>query len=132
MGMLIASRALQGIGGGGLFSLGQAAIADVVSARERGRYQGYITGIWGLASIAGPLIGGLCTDYLTWRWAFWINLPVGIIAFVMVDWALKRIPGEEGAAADRLSRRRADDAGRHGVDAGLRLGRRFLSVELVD
>jgi EmrB/QacA subfamily drug resistance transporter len=92
MGMLIASRALQGIGGGGLFSLGQAAIADVVSARERGRYQGYITGIWGLASIAGPLVGGLCTDYLTWRWAFWINLPVGIIAFVMVDWALKRIP----------------------------------------
>jgi EmrB/QacA subfamily drug resistance transporter len=92
MGMLIASRALQGIGGGGLFSLGQAAIADVVSARERGRYQGYITGIWGLASIAGPLVGGLCTDYLTWRWAFWINLPVGIIAFAMVDWALKRIP----------------------------------------
>jgi len=92
MGMLIASRALQGIGGGGLFSLGQAAIADVVSARERGRYQGYITGIWGLASIAGPLVGGLCTDYLTWRWAFWINLPVGVIAFVFVDWALKRIP----------------------------------------
>jgi EmrB/QacA subfamily drug resistance transporter len=92
MGMLIASRALQGIGGGGLFSLGQAAIADVVSARERGRYQGYITGIWGVASIAGPLIGGLCTDYLTWRWAFWINLPVGIIAFIFVNWALKRIP----------------------------------------
>jgi EmrB/QacA subfamily drug resistance transporter len=92
MGMLIASRALQGIGGGGLFSLGQAAIADVVSARERGRYQGYITGIWGVASIAGPLIGGLCTDYLTWRWAFWINLPVGIIAFIFVNGALKRIP----------------------------------------
>ncbi|HLI22603.1 MAG TPA: MDR family MFS transporter [Stellaceae bacterium] len=92
MGMLIASRACQGIGGGGLFSLGQAAIADVVSARERGRYQGYITGIWGLASIAGPLVGGLCTDYLTWRWAFYINLPVGVAAFSMVAWALKRIP----------------------------------------
>jgi EmrB/QacA subfamily drug resistance transporter len=92
MSMLIGSRALQGIGGGGLFSLGQAAIADVVSARERGRYQGYITGIWGLASIAGPLVGGLCTDYLTWRWAFWINLPIGAIAFFFVAWALKRIP----------------------------------------
>src|SRR5579863_8557521 len=92
MGMLIAARVCQGICGGGLFSLGQAAIADVVSARERGRYQGYITGIWGLASIAGPLVGGLCTDYLTWRWAFYINLPVGVLAFLMVAWALKRIP----------------------------------------
>ncbi len=92
MGMLIAARAFQGIGGGGLFSLGQAAIADVVSARERGRYQGYITGIWGLASIAGPLVGGLCVDYLTWRWAFWLNLPVGVIAFFLCDRALRRIP----------------------------------------
>src|SRR6185312_1570639 len=92
MGMLIAARACQGIGGGGLFSLGQAAIADVVSARERGRYQAYITGIWGIASISGPLIGGLCVDYLSWRWAFWINLPVGLVAFFFCDWALKRIP----------------------------------------
>jgi EmrB/QacA subfamily drug resistance transporter len=92
MAMLIGARALQGIGGGGLFSLGQAAIADVVSARERGRYQAYITGTWGVASIAGPMIGGLCTDYLNWRWAFWINLPVGIVAFTFVNWALKRIP----------------------------------------
>jgi EmrB/QacA subfamily drug resistance transporter len=91
MGMLIAARAFQGLGGGGLFSLGQAAIADVVSARERGRYQGYITGIWGLASIAGPLVGGLCVDYLNWRWAFWINLPVGVIAFILCDRSLKRI-----------------------------------------
>ncbi len=92
MGMLIAARACQGIGGGGLFSLGQAAIADVVSARERGRYQGYITGVWGVASIAGPLVGGICVDYLTWRWAFWINLPIGVVAFFLCDWALKRIP----------------------------------------
>jgi EmrB/QacA subfamily drug resistance transporter len=92
MGMLIAARACQGIGGGGLFSLGQASIADVVSARERGRYQGYITATWGFASIAGPLVGGFCVDYLTWRWAFWINLPVGIFAFFLCGWALRRIP----------------------------------------
>ena len=92
MAMLIGARVAQGIGGGGLFSLGQAAIADVVSARERGRYQGYITGIWGVASIAGPLLGGLCVDYLTWRWAFWINLPVGVAAYLLCDRSLRRIP----------------------------------------
>ncbi len=92
MGELIAARAFQGIGGGGLFSLGQAAIADVVSARERGRYQGYITTTWGFAAIAGPLVGGFCVDYLTWRWAFWINLPIGIFAFFLCGWALRRIP----------------------------------------
>jgi EmrB/QacA subfamily drug resistance transporter len=92
MAALIAARAVQGIGGGGLYSMAQASIADVVSARERGRYQAYITSAFSTAAIIGPVIGGFCVEYLTWRWAFWINLPVGAIAFFFVAWALKRIP----------------------------------------
>ncbi len=91
MGELIAARALQGIGGGGLYSMAQASIADVVSARERGRYQAYITSTFGAASIAGPLIGGFCAEYLTWRWAFWINLPIGIVAYFLCHRSLKRV-----------------------------------------
>jgi EmrB/QacA subfamily drug resistance transporter len=91
MGQLIAARALQGIGGGGLYSMAQAAIADVVSARERGRYQAYITSTFGAASIAGPLIGGLSVEYLTWRWAFWINLPIGILAYFLCHRGLARV-----------------------------------------
>ncbi len=91
MGALIAARALQGVGGGGLVSMTQAAIADVVSARERGRYQAYITTTFGTASIAGPLIGGLTVQYLTWRWAFWINVPIGILAYVLCRRGLKRL-----------------------------------------
>ena len=91
MGELIAARALQGVGGGGLYSMAQAAIADVVSPRERGRYQAYITSMFGTASIAGPLIGGLSVDYLTWRWAFWINLPIGIAAYFLCHRGLARV-----------------------------------------
>lgn len=91
MGSLIAARALQGVGGGGLYSMSQASIADVVSARERGRYQAYITSTFGIASIAGPLIGGFCVEYLSWRWAFWINLPIGVLAFSLCHRALARV-----------------------------------------
>jgi len=91
MGSLIAARALQGIGGGGLYSMAQAAIADVVSPRERGRYQAYITSMFGTAALAGPLIGGLSVDYLSWRWAFWINLPLGAVAFFLCHRGLARV-----------------------------------------
>jgi EmrB/QacA subfamily drug resistance transporter len=86
---LILSRALQGLGGAGLMSMAQAAIADVVAPRERGRYQGYMAGAWGVASIAGPILGGWMTDSLSWRWIFWINLPIGIGAFLLSNRALK-------------------------------------------
>ena len=80
IGQLIAFRAIQGIGGGGLMVGAQTIIADVVSPRERGRYQGYFGAVFGVTSIAGPLIGGFFTDHLSWRWVFYVNLPLGVLS----------------------------------------------------
>jgi EmrB/QacA subfamily drug resistance transporter len=88
---LILFRGLQGIGGGGLFAMAQSSIADVVSPRERGRYQGYLAGTWAVASIAGPVIGGYVTDDLSWRWVFWFNVPLGLLAIYLCDRALRLI-----------------------------------------
>ncbi|MDA0159144.1 MFS transporter [Solirubrobacter ginsenosidimutans] len=84
IGQLIAFRALQGIGAGGLIPLSQAAIADLFSPRERGRYQGYVGAMWATAAVAGPLLGGTLTDSASWRWIFLINLPLGIVALAVV------------------------------------------------
>ncbi len=83
MTMLIVFRAVQGLGSGGLFTLSMAILADVVSPRERGRYQGYMGGIFALATILGPLAGGLLVDYAHWRWVFFMVLPLGAIALIM-------------------------------------------------
>ena len=88
---LIVARALQGLGGGGLFAMAQAAIADVVAPRERGRYQAYMASMWGVSSIAGPILGGWATDHLSWRWVFWANLPIGLVALYLCNGALKLI-----------------------------------------
>ena len=84
MTQLVLARALQGLGAGGLIPLSQAAIADLFPPRERGRYLGFIGAMWAVAAVAGPLLGGTLTDHASWRWIFFINLPLGALALAVV------------------------------------------------
>lgn len=89
MEQLIGARALQGIGAGGLLVLNFAVVGDIVPPRERGRYQGYTAAVFATASVLGPLIGGFFVDSLSWRWVFLVNLPVGVVAFLVTSSALR-------------------------------------------
>ncbi|MGH2364467.1 MAG: MDR family MFS transporter [Chloroflexota bacterium] len=92
MTQLVLFRGLQGVGGGGLMAMAQVIIGDVVSPRERGRYQGFLASVFALATVVGPLLGGAIVDNSSWRWVFYINVPVGIVALAVAIFALDLPP----------------------------------------
>lgn len=88
MTQLIIFRAIQGLGAGGLIPLGMTIIGDTFTVEERAKMQAYFSGVWGLSSIIGPIVGGFITDQISWRWVFWVNLPIGIVAAIIIGFAL--------------------------------------------
>ncbi len=104
MVLLATARFIQGLGGGAFIALCQAAIADIIPPRERGRYQGYIVTAFAGSTIGGPIAGGLLAEYAHWSLIFWLNLPLGLLAMVMMDRAMRALP-------ERLVERRLDLVG---------------------
>lgn len=99
MVQLIAFRMLQGLGAGSLITLGMTVIGDLYGLERRAKMQGYLSGVWGVASLVGPLVGGLLTDHVSWRWVFYINVPFGLLAMAIVGGAL---PSDGGRTRPRI------------------------------
>jgi MFS family permease len=89
MPQLIAFRAVQGLGGGGLIVVAMAVVGDLVAPRDRGRYQGLFGAVFGVSTVAGPLLGGFFVDNLSWRWIFYVNLPLGAVALAVIATAFQ-------------------------------------------
>ncbi|AIR87943.1 DSBA oxidoreductase [Pseudomonas cremoricolorata] len=122
MEQLVLARVLQGLGAGGMVSVSQAIIGDYVPPRERGRYQGYFSSMYALASVAGPVLGGWLTAYLSWHWVFWINLPLGLVALWAIHRALGGLP---------VKRRKAQVDYLGGVLMIIGVGSLLLAISLV-
>src|ERR1700692_3259986 len=100
MAMLVGARALQGIGGGAITVTATALIGEVIPLRDRGRYQGALGAVFGVTTVIGPLLGGYFTDHLTWRWAFWVNVPVSIVVFFVAAAAIPSLAAHGKAVID--------------------------------
>ena len=110
---LIACRVIQGVGAGGLTALAQVIMATMIAPRERGRYSGYLGAVMAVATIGGPLIGGVIVDtsWLGWRWCFYVGVPFAILALIVLQKTL-HLPGGQAEGQDRLVRRDPDHRGR--------------------
>src|SRR5699024_1750860 len=99
---LIIARGLQGLGGGGLMILSQSVIADVIPARERGKYMGALMGVFAFSSVAGPLLGGWLTEGPGWRWAFWMNIPLAVLALLAAIFLIPHTNKEDDAERRKI------------------------------
>ncbi|KAG0255189.1 hypothetical protein DFQ27_006390 [Actinomortierella ambigua] len=103
MEVLLIGRGIAGLGAGGMINLVTIIVADIVSLRDRGKYQGILGAMFGISAVLGPLLGGVLAEKSTWRWSFYINLPIGAISTVAIVWMLK-LPSVPGTRADKLKR----------------------------
>ena len=126
---LIVFRALQGLGAGAVLPMGQTIIGDIYSVAERARVTGYVAGVWAASSVIGPTLGGVFSDYISWRWIFFVNIPIAIAAMVVLQRSFHESV-ERTRTPDRLRRRRTARRRRLAADPGPARGRRRVGLGL--